>query len=118
MILAATPIEPPEGDKHWRFYFVNDSAEPVGSVVVESVDYEWGDQGNSEPLGLRFGPIPPGASIELLKETDTEVRTSLTLIVDGRRIVAEFGKLYAAPGGLLQIPILDRPGKRATLEGI
>jgi len=117
MIIAATPINPPEGDKYWRFHFINDSPEPVGSVVVESVDYEWGDQGNSETVGTRFGPVAPGASVELLNETDTEVRTSLMLLVDGRRIVAEFGKLYAAPGRLLPIPVLDRPGKRATLEG-
>ena len=117
MIVAATVIDPPQGDKCWQFHFINDSAETVRSILVESVEYEWGDMGNAEAVGATFGPVAPGESLELTKETDTEVRTSLTLLVDGRRVVAEFGKLYATPGKLVPIPILNRPGKRATIEG-
>lgn len=120
MIVAATPIDPPEGDLCWRFHFVNDSDEPIESVVVESVDYEWGDSGNGRRVGTRFGPIPARTSLEIFKETDTEVRTSLTLRVRGpggeQSVVAEFGRLYRLSGVLAPIPILDRPGKRATLE--
>ncbi len=119
MLIAATPIDPPEGDLCWAFHVVNDSDEAIESLIVESVDYEWGDMGNREAVGKRFGPIAPRTALEVHRETDTEVRTSLTLLVRGpsgeRRVVAEFGKLYRARGPLVTIPILDRPGKLATV---
>jgi hypothetical protein len=77
---------------------VNDGDRPIGVIEVESVDYEWGDLGNSEKIGTRVGPIEPGATVEIYRETDTEVRTSLTLKVDGRAHVIELGKLYAPKG--------------------
>jgi hypothetical protein len=120
MIVAALPLEPPEGDRCWAFLFVNDSEVAVESLVVESVDYEWGDIGHRTPLGTRFGRIAAGAAIELLKETDTEVRTSVTLRISGpegqQRCVAEFGRLYRGRGPFVPIPVLNRLGKRATIE--
>ena len=120
MIVAATPIDPPDGEWCWRFHFVNNSEEPVESVVVDRVDYEWGDMGNGEAVGAWFGPVPPRSSVEIYKEIDTEVRTSLTLTVRGpagsQRIVAEFGKLYSTPGNVVPIPIVDRLGKVASLH--
>jgi hypothetical protein len=113
MIVAATPEE---GSLCWAFHFINDSDAPVQAVLLESVDYEWGDMGNSEAKGVRFGPIPPGGAVELMRETDTEVRTSVTLEVDGKRCVAEFGKLYRPGGPYPVIPVLNRPARRATIE--
>lgn len=92
MRLLLAPIEPPDGELCWSVRFVHDK--PVREVLVESVDYEWGDQGNERKLGHRFGPLAPGVEVEIYRETDTEVRTSLTLSVDGLRWYAELGKLY------------------------
>lgn len=120
MIVAGTPIDPPEGDLCWLFHFINDTEVPIESVEVQRVDYEWGDMGNGQEVGRRFGPIAPGASVEIYKETDTEVRTSLTLRVRSsrgeQRILAEFGKLYRTPSQPVRIPVLGRLGKVATLE--
>ena len=54
--------------------------------------------GNEEKIGTTHGPIPPGATVEIYRETDTEVRTSLRLQVDGKRCYFELGKLYAPKG--------------------
>ena len=120
MIVAATPIVPREGDRCWAFHVVNDERDAIEGIVVERVSYEWGDSGSSETLDLTFGPVASGASVEVYRETDTEVRTALTLRVRiagrERRIVAEVGKLYATPRGLVEIPILGRPGKLAEIE--
>ena len=37
LIIAATPIRPPDGDKYWAFHVVNDSRERIESIVLESV---------------------------------------------------------------------------------
>lgn len=120
MIVAAIPIDPPDGDKCWAFYVINDASEPVESIVVEEVGYEWGDAGSKETLGKRFGPIAADGWIEVHRETATEVRTALTLSVRRKsgvtRIMAEVGRLYATPRGLESIPILARAGKRASIE--
>src|SRR5690349_19705708 len=120
MIVAATPISPPAGDRYWAFHVVNDEAEAIDAIVVEEVSYEWGDSGNSEALELRFGRLESGASVEVYRETDTEVRTALTLRVRvggrERRVYAEVGRLYATPRGLVDIPILGRPGKLAEID--
>jgi outer membrane protein assembly factor BamB len=101
---------------------VNDGDEVIERVVVESVDYEWGDRGNAKrQLGTAFGPIAPGTSVEVLRETDTEVRTSVTLLVRDatgeHRIVAELGKLYRRAGVLADVPILGRKAAIAQLVG-
>jgi hypothetical protein len=120
VLVAVTPIDPPEGDKCWAFHVVNDSTEPIESILVERVDYEWGDFGNAAVVGTRWGPIDPFTSVEILRETDTEVRTSVRLLVRGpageRRIIAEVGRLYRRPGPLVPIPILNLPGRLAALE--
>jgi hypothetical protein len=122
MLVAATPIEPPDGDRCWAFHVINDGSEPIVRVIVESVDYEWGDSGSATRVDATFGPIEPSASVEVWRETDTEVRTSLTLRVRDatgeRRVVAEVGRLYRTPGLLVPIPILDRHGKLASLESV
>lgn len=127
MIVAAVPLEPPEGEACFRLCFTHDGPRPVASIVVESVDYEWGDQGNEKKLDIRLGPVAPGATVELMKESDTELRTSLTLRVDGRRVYAEFGKLtrgrgekratltvLEAPAGTVDV---DDQGARRWLTG-
>ncbi len=120
MIVAAIPIKPPEGDKSWAFYFINDSPEPIESVFVHSVNYEWGDSGNSTAVGTLLGPVPPGNYIEILKETETEVRTAVILMVKNPSgnhwINAEVGKLYSHPETYSHIPILNRLGKLAQIE--
>jgi hypothetical protein len=59
MLVAATPIEPRDGDKCWAFHVVNDGSEPIERVVLEGVDYEWGDSGNARTMNAEFGPIAP-----------------------------------------------------------
>jgi hypothetical protein len=120
MIVAATPIEPPDGDFCWAFHFVNDSAELIEELIIEGINYEWGDAGSSRTTGQVFGPLAPGEWIEFLREAATEVRTSLTLRVRGpfgeRVIEAEAGRLYRGGGILVPIPILGRRGKLTTLK--
>jgi hypothetical protein len=123
VLFAATPIIPSDGDRCWAFHIVNDGSEPIESVVIESVDYEWGDYGNSETVSRGpMGPLAPHTSIEVLRETDTEVRTSVTFRVRDaageRRYVAELGKLYrpVLSAALVEIPYLGRAGKLARLE--
>jgi hypothetical protein len=120
VIVAALPIEPRDGDKCWAFHVINDEAEPIDSIVVESVGYEYGDFGNSEAIGRTFGPVAPGASIEVYRETDTELRTSLMLRVRigdrERRVDAEVGRLYPPRSSTLdEIPMLGTRGKLADL---
>ena len=93
MKLVLAPIDPPQGELCWSVRFVNDGAAPVRELVIVSVDYEWGDQGNERAIGARFGPIAPGAECEVYRESDTEVRTSLTLKIDGKDSYVELGKL-------------------------
>lgn len=99
MLIEAVPIDPPAGDLCYVFRLTNDSEEAILSVLVESIDYEWGDFGNGRRIGSTFGPIAPGESVEFARETATEVRTSVTLRVRDsageRRLCAEFGRLYA-----------------------
>jgi hypothetical protein len=96
MHLVLAPIS--EGDRCWSVRFVNDGPAPVGLVEVVAVDYEWGDMGNEEKLDLRCGPIAPGETREIYRETDTEVRTSLSLRIDGKDYYVELGTLYAPKG--------------------
>lgn len=120
MIVAAIPIDPPHGERCWAFHVVNDEGHTIEAIVVESVSYEWGDSGNSEALNLTFGTLAPGASVEVYREADTEVRTGLTLRVRvagrERRLYAEVGKLYSKPTGMVDIAIFGRPGKLATID--
>ena len=120
MIVAALPLSPPQDGKYWAFVVANDEADPIDAIVVEEVGYEWGDLGNAAPVGTSHGPIAPGAHLEVYREVDTEVRTHLVLRVHQggrtRRVLAEVGKLYATPSNLEDIPVIERPGKLATLE--
>lgn len=122
MIVAATPIHPPLGYQCWAFHVANDEDDTIEAIVVESVSYEWGDSGNSEALNLTFGTLAPGESVEVYREVNTEMRTGLTLRVRvagrERRFYAEVGKLYAEPRGMVDIPILGRPGKLATIDEV
>jgi hypothetical protein len=118
MIVAATPIDPPADGKCWAFHVVNDSAAPIESMVLEDVSYEWGDMGGGSSPNLRFGPLAPGASVEIWRDDDNaaELRMELELLVrDGggeRRVTAEFGKLYRVRQ-LQPIPGLGRDGVAA-----
>jgi hypothetical protein len=118
LIIAATPIRPPDGDKYWAFHVVNDSRERIESIVLESVSTEWGDDGTSTEVGAHFGPLAAGSSVEIWRETDTEVRTSVELVVRGpkgeRRVQAEFPSLYREVRGMVDLPILERKGLIAT----
>jgi hypothetical protein len=96
--ILLAPIDPPVGGRCWSVSVVNDGPSPIGVVEVVSVDYEWGDAGNEERVGTRVGPIAPGETREIYRETDTELRTSLTLRVDGKPWYAELGKLYGSKG--------------------
>ena len=122
VIVAAIPINPPDGDRCWAFHVVNDEHDTIEAIVVEAVSYEWGDFGNSEDLNVTFGPLEPGASIEVYRETNTELRTGLTLRVRivgrERRVFAEVGRLYWPPASLIDIPILGRSGKLATIDSV
>lgn len=114
------PIDSADDDRCWAFHVVNDEADTIEAIVVEAVSYEWGDFGNSEKLDLTFGTLAPGASVEVYRETNTELRTGLTLRVRvagrERRVFAEVGRLYWPPSGMVDIPILARPGKLATID--
>ena len=107
---------PHDGDKCWAFYVINDGAERIDSVRVETVDYEWGDQGNSETVGSEHGPIPPGRYLEVYRETSTEVRTGIMLTVRtaaGQRTpLRTVRRLYSPASTQLEpIPIIGRDGK-------
>jgi hypothetical protein len=115
VIVAAIPIEPPDGERCWAFYVINDDAEPIERVLVESVSTEWGDAASSEVIGILYGGIAPGAYLEVHRETDTELRTGLSLAVTvggiAREVYAAFGRLYApSHHRLAPIPILGKDG--------
>ena len=102
MRIEALPIDPPDGNFCFAFRLTNDSDQPILEVHVDSVHYEWGDSGHSERVDAHFGPIAPGQSVELMREIQTEVRTSISLrVVDAagvRQVSAEFGRLYVSRG--------------------
>lgn len=117
LFVAATPIEPPDGDKYWLFHVVNDSSESIQSIVLEEVCYEWGDHSTCKDVHTRFGALPPGKSVEIWRETTTELRTSVMLVVRGdkgeRRIAPESPALYSPETmkrRMVDIPILRRRG--------
>ena len=114
------PIDPPDGEWCWAFHVANDDGHTIERIVVEAVSYEWGDFGNSEALDRTFGPLAPGASVEVYRETNTEMRTGLTLRVQvagrDRHVFAEVGRLYWPPSGMVDIPIIGRRGKLATID--
>jgi len=120
MIVAALPIEPRDGDRCWAFHVFNDEREPYDSIVVTQVSYEWGDFGNSAKIDRRLGPLAPGQSVEVHRETDTEVRTGIVVFVRvgdrERGVYAEVGRLYAPPRGVEHIPVFGRAGKLAELD--
>jgi hypothetical protein len=120
VIVAAIPIEPPTAGQCWAFHVVNDDDVPIESLIVEKVHYEWGDFGNSDTVDAHFGAIAPGASLEVYREIDTELRTGLTLLVtsagQSHRVHAWVGRLYApATRRLEPIPILGKDGMVAEL---
>ncbi len=120
MIVAAVPFDEPGDNFCWAFHVINDDDAPIDSIVVESVHYTWGDNGNSEAVGTRAGPIAPGASLEVYREIDTELRTGLVLVVTSAgqtdRVYAEVGRLYWPPRQRLEpIPILGKHGILAEI---
>jgi hypothetical protein len=123
IVIAATPLKPPEGGKYWAFHLVNDSSERIESVVVEQVDYEWGGVGRVERPETRFGPIEPASSLEIWRDDDSaaELSMSITLRVCGasgeRTITAEFPKLYLVRS-LSPIPILEADGFVGVVETV
>jgi len=87
LIVAATRIRPSVGGKTWAFHVINATPKPIESILLEEVSYEW----------------------------NTEVRTSVHLVVRGasgaRRLMAEFPSLYDdMPRHTVRIPILGRTG--------
>jgi len=120
VIVAAVPFDEPGNNFCWAFHVINDGDAPIDSVVVERAHYTWGDNGNSEAVGTRCGPIAPGASLEVYREIDTEMRTGLSLVVtiagETHSIYAEVGRLYRPPRQQLEpIPILGRDGLLAEI---
>lgn len=105
----------------WTFVVDNDGDRAIDEVVVESVDYEWGDAGSGTSIGKAFGPIAPGARVAVHDEDDTEVRTSLTVRVrEGAveaRWIAEAGRLYAPRSDEpIDVPIESAPAPPGTIE--
>jgi hypothetical protein len=104
----------PEADGLWSFHLLNDSEAPVDAVVVKSVDYEWGDSGSSESPGTRTGSIPAGASAEVWRGDDGEMRLEVIVTVTqaGRSqdVTFSFGKIYTRRDALEVVPGFERPG--------
>jgi hypothetical protein len=117
MRVAATAIEPPDDGKCWAFHLINDSDQPLHSLALTGIDYEWGDSSTSRKVSGTFGPVAPGGSVELFRDQDSEVRVSLHLVVDGKNVTAEFGRMYAPdPANLVPIPLLGRSGEPAEVS--
>jgi len=119
LVIAVTPIRPPVGGKYWAFHVINATPRPIESILLEEVSYEWGDEGSSRFVGARFGPLAPAASVEIWREENTELRTSVHLVVRGATgthlLMAESPALevdmYREP---VFVPILGRKGYIAT----
>ena len=115
ILVAATPLVPPVAGRCWAFHFVNDSDEPIESLLLQQVDYEWGDMGGGSSPQARFGPVAPRTAVEIWRDDNNaaELSTSLQLLVRGasgeRTITAEFGKLYRVKQ-LTPIAVLGRDG--------
>jgi hypothetical protein len=119
LVIAATRIQPPVDGKDWAIHVINATPRPIESILLEEVSYEWGDDVTSKPVGVRFGPLAPAASVEIWREDNPEVRTSVHLVVrvaaGTRRLMAEFPVLqvYMRREPVL-IPILGRKGYIST----
>jgi len=119
LVIAATRIRPVVDGKYWTFYVINTTPKPIESILLEEVSYEWGDEGSSKFVGARFGPLAPGASVEIWREENVELRTSVHLVVRGaagaHRLMAESPSLSSYMGREpVFIPILGRKGYIAT----
>jgi hypothetical protein len=114
-LIAATPLDPPQDGKYWVFHLINNSSGPIESALLKEVGYEWGDMGNSTNPDAQFGPIAPGACLEIWRDNDSaaELRIWLTLSIRwaarARTLTVEFPKLYLVKR-LSLIPVLGKPG--------
>jgi hypothetical protein len=119
LVIAATRLSPAVGGKHWTFYVINTTPKPIESILLEEVSYEWGDEGSSKTVNARFGALAPAAYVEIWREEDVELRTSVHLKVHdatgAHLLMAELPALssymWRKP---VVIPILARKGYIAT----
>jgi hypothetical protein len=117
--MAATPIDPPLDAECWAFHLISASTEPIESLAITHVEYEWGDMGNGVSRNLRLGPVAPGSSLEVWRDDDdaAELRMTISLLVRGgggeRKVMGEFGKPYRRKR-LTAIPVLGKEGVLGT----
>ncbi len=115
ILVAAAPLDPPQGGKCWSFYLINDTSVPIDSALLKEVGYEWGDFGNATNPEAEFGPIAPGGCLEIWRDDDSaaELRMWLTLLIRAaaaeRTLTVEFPKLYLVRN-LSPIPVLGKSG--------
>jgi hypothetical protein len=104
----------PEPDGSWSFHLINDSDAPIPSVVLESVEWEWGDWGDRKTIESSSGPVPPRASREVWRGDDGEMRMEIRLRVahpgGTGTLKFSFGKIYLRRDSLERIPGFGRPG--------
>ncbi len=119
LLVAATRRHLPLDGKRWAFYLINKSSEPVESVVLKEVGYEWGDIGNTKNPDSQFGPLAPDKCVEIWRDDDSaaELRMWLTLLIRRagvtRTLTVEFPKLYLVKT-LATIPVLNKLGILGT----
>ncbi len=108
--------------KEWSFYLINDSDAPIDLAELYSIDYEWGDWGNSEATDVRITGLAPGANALIWRDdgSGAELRMELSLRVQVRgrevRLQFEFPKLYLQSN----LPLVDglgKPGWQVAAEG-
>jgi len=111
-----------QDDKEWSFYLINDSDATLDLAVLDAIDYEWGNMGNSEAPDVRVTGVTPGASVLLWRDDGdgAELRMALSLRVRMRdRAVPlqfEFPMLYKKR----DLPVVDglgKPGWQVAAEG-
>lgn len=82
----------------WSVYLLNDLPCTI-DVIVEHIDYEWGDLGHSQRPGTRFTLPPAGiARVCRVDDDDAELSMTISLLITAHakncRAAFELGKLY------------------------
>jgi hypothetical protein len=113
----------PVGGNDWAFYFINNTDIPLESLVLEHVDYEWGDMGNSQDVNRQVGPVKArGVLLAWRDDSDAaELRTDLTFQARSARgqhgMTFEFPKLYRNTENSLTAPLLGKARHVARPSG-
>ena len=106
--------------KQWSFYFINDG-DALLNLMLNSVGYEWGDQGSSENTDVRVSDIAPGGHALIWRGggSGAELRMDLSVTVQVRERAAtllfEFPKLYRKKN-LPTVDGLGKPGWQEIVE--